>query len=309
MPRLPSVTVFIPTRNAGARFEQTMRRVASQDYPRFNILVIDTSSQDATRDIAARHGAKVHVITQDEFSHGGTRNLAARMATGDVIAFLTQDALPASREWLRNLVGPLADLSVAGVFGGQRPYPDASPMERFFYRKRFPETGKRRALASRGRIALDDIFFSNVNSAITQKLLLENPFEERLIMSEDQEWAKRMLLKGYATLYEPSAAVIHSHYYSLRSAFTRYFDSAYSLMQITDDTFRSFTRQGVSYTLEEIRWVAREKPLVIPYLLCYDFSKMAGTFLGRHGRSLPRSLCRQLSMHSYHWKRPPELAH
>ena len=30
-------------------------------------------------------------------------------------------------------------------------------MERFFYRKRFPETGKRRALASRGRIALDDM--------------------------------------------------------------------------------------------------------------------------------------------------------
>ena len=47
-------------------------------------------------------------------------------------------------------------------------------------------------------------------------------------MSEDQEWSARALLDGWSILYEPRAAVRHSHVYTVRSAFRRFFDSGVS---------------------------------------------------------------------------------
>ena len=51
--------------------------------------------------IARRAGARVIEIAPGEFGHGRTRNLAAELAAGDAIAFLTQDATPASRRLAR----------------------------------------------------------------------------------------------------------------------------------------------------------------------------------------------------------------
>ncbi len=301
--KLPKATVVIPTRNAGSLFKEVMRRVASQDYPDYEIVVVDTSSRDDTLKIAKKHGARVYTITQDEFSHGGTRNMAVRRAKGSVVAFLSQDATPATRQWLRELVSPLEEKKIAGVFGGQTARQGAPPMEKYFYTVRFPQVRRRRGLKRRGSITLDDVFFSNVNSGMRKSTLKKYPFDNDIIMSEDQEWAKRVLLDGYETLYEPKAAVIHSHNYTLKGAFKRYFDSAYSLMEITDDTFRSFTKKGFSYTLDELRYVADTSPRSVPYLFFYDLSKVAGTFLGRHARKIPNVLRRRMSLHSYHWGR------
>ena len=47
-------------------------------------------------------------------------------------------------------------------------------------------------------------------------------------MSEDQEWSRRVLRAGYELVYEPEAAVHHSHRYSIADAFRRFFDSGVS---------------------------------------------------------------------------------
>ena len=70
--------------------------------------------------------------------------------------------------------------------------------------------------------------FSNVNSAIRRSVWDGLRFADDIIMSEDQEWSARVLLAGWTVLYEPRAAVRHSHVYTVRSAFTRFFDSGVS---------------------------------------------------------------------------------
>jgi len=301
MSRLPKATVIIPTLNAGPLFERVMTRLSSQDYRGYNMLIIDSSSTDDTRKIAKSHGARIEIIPQKEFTHGGTRNLAAQKASGEVLAFLSQDAVPANPQWLSRLVAPLERRKIAGVFGGQIPHPNASPMERYFYQERFPQVSKIRRLEEGRPVALDDIFFSNVNSAMKRDTLLKYPFNEKIIMSEDQDWAKRILLAGLRTQYEPQAAVIHSHDYTLKTAFQRYFDSGFSLMEITDDSFRSFTKSGLDYMMAELSYVLENEPATVPYLFLYDFSKVAGTFFGRHAKQLPNWLRKRMSMHSYHW--------
>ena len=75
----------------------------------------------------ARHRARgrrhLHEIPSAEFGHGRTRNLGAELTTGDVIAFLTQDATPAPG-WLAALQEAFAvSDDVGAVFGPHLPRP------------------------------------------------------------------------------------------------------------------------------------------------------------------------------------------
>ncbi len=92
-------------------------------------MIVDSGSTDGSVDIAERHGALVHRIDKSEFSHGGTRNLLMELASGDHVAFLTQDATPASPRWLAALLEGFEQADdVAAVFGPHDARPGASHM-------------------------------------------------------------------------------------------------------------------------------------------------------------------------------------
>src|SRR6185295_4644573 len=85
------------------------------------ILVIDSGSRDDSVAIARAAGAEVVSIDPARFGHGPTRNLGAERATGDVIAFLTQDATPVAG-WLDALREGFALAPDVGVvFGPHLP--------------------------------------------------------------------------------------------------------------------------------------------------------------------------------------------
>ncbi len=58
------------------------------------LIVIDSGSRDRSREIARAAGADLIEIPPEEFGHGRTRNLGAERSSGDLICFLTQDAVP-----------------------------------------------------------------------------------------------------------------------------------------------------------------------------------------------------------------------
>jgi len=106
-------------------------------------------------------------------------------------------------------------------------------MERFFLQWRFPPGPPvRRERRGDAPLTLEDVFFSNVCAAIRRDALLRHPFDEALIMSEDQQFSRNVIAAGHAVVYQPESAVIHSHDYSLSDCFRRYFDSSCSLKVI-----------------------------------------------------------------------------
>jgi rhamnosyltransferase len=240
----------------------------------------------------------------EKFSHGGTRNLGAREARGELVVLMTQDALPKDESWLRNLLEPFGDRLVAATYSRQIPYPDATPMEQYFLLTHFPpEPAVRTKDGVEGPLGFQDVFFSNVSAALRRDLLLKHPFDETLIMSEDQQVSRDLLNAGYRVVYRPDSVVIHSHNYTLSVVFKRYFDSVHSLAVIfPHHTMKKSAGMGYHYLRREMLHMFRNHALWLPYYVGYTVARSAGTFFGHFAERLPRRLTRQLSMHSYHWE-------
>lgn len=295
-------SIIILTKNAGSDFQDTLEAIYAQKYRgKFEVIIVDSGSTDNTLQIAQNYPAKVHNIKPEEFGHGKTRNLAANLASGGYLAFLTQDAVPATDRWLSNLVRNLKDSKVAGVYGRQIPRRGTRPMESFFLNTRYP-LSKVVKSAGQGKIDMNTIFFSNANSAIRKEIWEKYPFDDGLIMSEDQEWARKVLLAGYEIVYDPEAAVYHSHNYSIKTVFRRYFDSGVSLNQFAGKEYGSFTSEGLAYTKNEMKFLITNGYMKwLPYAVLYDLAKFLGVSLGKKEKYLPLVVKRRLSLHSYYW--------
>lgn len=302
--RPPSVSVVIPTLNAAAFLPRLFAALFSQEpLAPAEVILVDSRSVDATASVAAAE-PRARVVPISDFSHGRARNLGAREARGEIVVLLTQDAVPADRGWLAALLAPFADPQVVASYSRQVPHADANPMERFFLLKRFPPgPAVRRVARGAAPLAFEDVFFSNVSAAVRRETLLEHPFDEELIMSEDQQFSRDVIAAGHAVVYQPDSVVAHSHNYSLATCFRRYFDSVYSLTLIFPrHRLGRTTAMGAGYLAQEVGYMLRHFPRWLPYYALYSLAKVGGSLCAHVTEWLPRRLLRALSLHRYHWE-------
>lgn len=298
-----TVSVVIPALNAGDRLAVLADRFKKQKpVPPLEVIVVDSGSVDGTVAEAERLGFRT--VTVSPFSHGRARNLGARVARGKWVVFLTQDAEPADPDWLAHLIAPFQDPRVAGVYGRQVPRAEATPLECLFLARHFPPGNAHcRAYPAGAPIGYAEAFFSNVNAAVRRSRLLEHPFDETLLMCEDQQFSRDILRAGYAVAYAPDARVIHSHTYSLRQYFQRYFDSIFALRQVFGPNFgfKTSSRLGRSYIGQETWTVLRQHPAFFPRYAAMTLVRIVATLCAYAAPYLPRRLCRALSLHKGYW--------
>jgi len=298
-----TVSVIIPTLNAEPWLPMLFDALERQrPRPPNEILVVDSMSADRTRELAAAW-PRARVLVIERFTHGGARNLGVRAATSELVVLITQDALPADERWLDRLIAPFVDPSVAAVCSRQIPRKDADEIERFYLARSFPPGPPEvRRLAPGRRPGPADIFFSNVSAAYRREVLLRHPFDERLIMCEDQQAARDLLLAGHAIVYEPASVVIHSHRYTAAQTFRRYFDSAVAMRQLFGDGALGGTaRTRLRFLAEEAAHMLR-RPAAWPRYVVHQLVRSTATLLGHHAPCLPRRWVRRWSMHRGHWE-------
>ena len=294
------ISVVIPVKNGGRDLERCLAGIAAQTIDEeVEVVVVDSGSTDGSAKRARSAGAVVHVIPPEEFGHGRTRNVGVALARGDLIVFTSQDAVADDDRWLALLAAAARSASeIAGVYGRQLPHDDARPPERFFLDFLYGPEPRVQRLGPDEALTFEVTLFSNVNAAIQRAVLERFPFRDDLTMSEDQEWSRRVLRQGYSLVYEPRAAVRHSHAYTVRSAFRRFFDSGVSAEHSYVEGRESRTalrRAGGRYAREELSWLWRTgRRRWIPYAVAYELGKFLGLQLGLHHRRLPGSLVRRI---------------
>ena len=299
-----SVGVVIPTYNGGPLFDEVLARVSDQetDFP-YEVLCIDSGSRDETHEIIAKHGARRIVIEPCTFNHGLTRNRGIEEIGTDLVALLVQDATPADGKWLASLVrGFERSDRVAGTWARQIPRPHCNPfmrerLEQWMGSRSEPEI---QSLASHEEFLslqpierLQRIAFDDVSSMVSREAWLEHPYERR-DFGEDIDWSKRVLHAGWKIVFEPDAAVIHSHDNSVLYEFRRLYCDHQNLRDMVGLTLVSkpfdVVRQGIhgvghyakvlarseGGTLSKLRWV--------PRMVALPFAENLGQYMGSHSR-------------------------
>lgn len=237
-------TVAVLTYNGETYLEQILTAIERQSIDGdIDILVIDSGSTDRTLSIVAGHPAvRLHQIPNSEFGHGRTRNLAARLARGEYIAYLTHDAIPATRRWLHELLAPMRDTDsdIKAVMGKQIPRPGCFPLLKYEIQGVFagfgPDFGTTVFFddgTAREQGLIDALsFYSDVNSATRTAFLRDEIPYRDVRYSEDMMFGQDIIEAGYKKAYAPRGAVIHSNDLTLDEYGKRMFDETVALRQI-----------------------------------------------------------------------------
>jgi len=300
------ISVIIPTYNAGEQLRELLRRLQRQSKVPYEVIVIDSSSTDGTADLAKEEGSRVFTILQSEFDHGGTRNYAAGLAHGDVLVFMTQDAMPENEMLLEQLILPLYKEENACVYARQLARPEATPLEQLARDYNYPAISQVKDKSQLPQLGLKTFFCSNVCSAVRKELFLEmGRFPEPVIFNEDLFFAAECILRGYKVTYVAEARVIHSHNYTLKQQFKRFFDNGVS-MRYHDWIFQYAAVGGEGTRM--VRRLAADlaaqgRRRLIPLLIAESAAKFLGYQLGKRYRSLPQSVCVRFSMHRKIWSK------
>lgn len=234
-------TIVIPTKNGGALFEDVLAKVFAQKTQyEYEVVCVDSGSSDDTVTIIKKYPCRLYEIPPRQFGHGKTRNYGASKGSGEFIVFLTQDALPASENWLEELVGAMKQTDAAGGFGKHLPYDGCNVLDARDIRVHFQGFGEKNTvsfLEDRKRYEEDEAyrhflaFFSDNNAILRRSVWEKYPYPD-VNFSEDQIWMKQMIELGYKRVYVPEAAVYHSHNYPLKTYFKRYYDEYKGVYQI-----------------------------------------------------------------------------
>jgi glycosyltransferase involved in cell wall biosynthesis len=89
--KLPGVTVTISAYNYAKVLPFAIESVLAQDYPEFEIVVVDDGSKDNTAEVAASFGDKIRYIRQTNAGLSAARNTGIKAAKYDFVAFLDAD--------------------------------------------------------------------------------------------------------------------------------------------------------------------------------------------------------------------------
>jgi rhamnosyltransferase len=304
----PLLSVIIPTWNGAASLRELLDVLTRQTVLLHELLIVDSSSQDETVAIAKEFGAEVVVISPEEFDHGGTRTLMCRKARGDILIFLTQDAIPASTDAVAKLIEPLlSDETIAVTYGRQLPNRDATVFAahlRFF---NYPSQAGVRSFVDREQYGFQTVFASNSFAAYRKIALAEvEYFKSGLIFGEDTCAVGRLLMRGYKVAYVAEAMVFHSHNYTCLQEFRRSFDIG--VLHGTErwllETYGRAEGRGWQYVKSGMLYFLNEgEKVLLPNFFWRMILKLLGYNLGRNFRSLPRWLIPSLSMYRSWWGR------
>ena len=301
------VSVIIPTYQAAPYIAGLLRALQAQSHAPHEIMVMDSSSTDGTAAIvqqAAIANVQFQVIPKTEFNHGGTRTRAAKRVTGDVLVFMTQDAQPANEHYLAELIKPIMQHQAVACFARQLPYPHASASEQFARGFNYPAVSRINTQADVATRGVKAYFYSDVASAIRSDIFWQmGGYADDVIISEDMLLAAKLLQQGYATAYVADAQVYHSHDYTFKQQFQRYFDIGVFFKARASDLAGAKTGgEGLRFALSQLRFlcggahygqalrVLGELPL-----------KWLGFRLGMWHSYLPLWLIKKCSMHSFYW--------
>jgi len=121
----PRVSVVVCTYNGSRTISECLDSLARLDYPDYEVIVVDDGSTDGAAAIARRYACRL--IQTENRGLSSARNAGLGAATGEIVAYLDDDASP-DPHWLTYLAATFLSSSHAGVGGPNVAPPGDGPI-------------------------------------------------------------------------------------------------------------------------------------------------------------------------------------
>ena len=205
------ISVVVCTRDRPEALERCLAGLSDCGEPPFETIVVDNAPANRpVADIAAARGARYFLEPVIGLSRA--RNAGLRAATGEVVAFIDDDAVP-HRGWLSRVAESFRDADV-GAVGGEIVPSTADPDPGAY--RIVERRCLRRADSHRFEVASFGGVGNGGNMSFRRNALLRvGGFDERLGLGstvpgfEDHDAFTRVVEAGYAALSDPDVIVSH----------------------------------------------------------------------------------------------------
>jgi O-antigen biosynthesis protein len=199
--RWPRASVVVCSYNGAATIGDCCKALCALDYPDYEVVVVDDGSSDGTREIAARYGLRV--IRTENGGLSSARNLGWRAATGEIVAYTDDDAMP-DRDWLSYLARAFLDGGHAGVGGPNVAPPGSDRVARCVSK----------APGNPAHVLLSDREAEHIpgcNAAFRREVLeAVDGFDPRFrVAGDDVDICWRIRERGWTLGFSPAAMVLH----------------------------------------------------------------------------------------------------
>lgn len=220
------IDIICPLYNAEKDIERLHRGILKQKNVEINnIKYILTDSKDNTEELLKKLKIEYTKIKKEEFSHSLTREQAALSSKADIVVFTTQDIIIEREDWLYNLTKDISDGKVQACFS--RQLCTNNTIEKYTREKNYPNKSRIVSKENIKELGLQTFFFSDAASAINRTIFEElNGYDgKNLPTNEDMYIAYKLITKGYKIKYCADSEVIHSHTFTLKQLYKRYYDT------------------------------------------------------------------------------------
>jgi rhamnosyltransferase len=267
------------------------------------LLVVNSSSEDGTVELAREMGAETLVVPRRQFNHGLTREAARRHLATPVVVMLTPDAYALDESFLDRLTAPIRTGRAAVAYGRQLPRDGAGLLERFGRDFNYPAQDQLRSLADWATYGSYTHFCSNACAAWSSAALDAVGGFPATLVSEETIAVARLLRGGQRIAYVADAVVRHSHDYGLLDELRRHFDVGWTRAAFRDLLLANERDEvrGGAFVAGLLRIVLRQQPTLLPRAALSLAARLLGYRLGIAGRRLPPGLARRLSGQDYFW--------
>ena len=211
MMKKKKVSIIILNYNGKKYIEECITSVKKQDYPNFEIIVVDNMSTDGSCEMCDQMKDILYFKTDKNLGFAGGNNFGVQFATGDYIALLNNDT-KVDKKWLSELVKALESDEKIGIvmskiynkYGASEyqfdGYGTSTLMQYFAWNKKI----------DKDTLELVDTFYAGGCSLIYKKELIDLPFDDDYFLySEDVYLSWYTRLKGLTIKVAPKSLVWH----------------------------------------------------------------------------------------------------
>jgi O-antigen biosynthesis protein len=205
----PKVSVIVCTFNGSRTLSECLESLLRLEYPNYEVIVVNDGSTDATAKIAHNYGFRV--ITTENQGLASARNTGLRAATGEIVAYIDDDAYP-DTHWLRYLANTFMNTKHVGIGGPNIAPPGDGPIAECVAH----------SPGNPVHILLSDTEAEHIPGCnmVFRKSALEaiDGFDPQFrIAGDDVDVCWRLQQKGWTLGYSPGAMVWHHRRNSIRA--------------------------------------------------------------------------------------------